>query len=347
MSDIDELYKLMQKKFKKGDIAGVSLHRGGDKDISSYVPYGVPSGIAELDLRIRGGYPAGKMIEIFGRPASGKTTVALHAISQVQKTGGVVYWVDTEKAWDDERATQLGVDPEQVFLFDSDTIEASFKALQQSIDSLIEINFKRPVIVVVDSVTGAPTEAEAEAGFTKEARVGIEAKQIRRGVRMLANKLAKQKIIVIFINHAVSKISKTGFGKERQSAGGNAIKFWSSLRFELSEIKTLKDSDKNRLGKQVMIDMEKVRGTVMRHPQIKELHLLDEGGFDLRQSLLAAGQETGFIEKVNQLVYKLGDQEFKRAEWASLIEQLGGFDQVYKSWRKDAVDKGKLVLWGS
>lgn len=350
-SEVDELYKLLQKKFKdRGkDIAGVSVHKGGDVNISSYVPYGIPTGIAELDLRMRGGYPAGKIIEIYGRPATGKSTLGLHAVREVQRAGGVACWVDTEKAWDDDRATQLGIDVESLILFDADTVEASFKSLEEYINSLIEINFKKPVIVVVDSATGAPTEAEEKAGYTPEARVGLEAKQIRRGVRMLVNKLAKQKIIVLFINHSVSKINKTGRGKDRQAAGGNALKFWSSVRLELSEVMTLKDSkDKSvRIGKQIAIGLEKLRGTIMREPYIKDLQLLDEGGFDRYNSLLVAGQETGFIERLNLQTYQLGEHQFKKAEMPQLLEQLGGFDAVYKAWKKHAIENGKIIPWGS
>lgn len=351
-SEIDKLYDKLQKGLiKSKKRVPVTIHKGDDLDIAAHVPYGIPTGIPELDLIVRGGYPAGKVIELYGFQMCGKTTAALHATAQVQQMGGLVLWVDAERSWDDERAIQLGVKPKEVIVASADTIEATFHTMELTIDNLEEINPEnKPVLLVVDSITGVPTESDTEVYLDTEPRVGQEARQIRRGMRQLVSKLAKHKATVLFINHAIAKIG--GFGKQSTSGGGYAIKFFSAFRMMFIATGTLKGKfalgrfdDDIRVGQKVKIEIEKLKGSPLWEPFI-DLHLRNDMGFDHNLSLLEAGVKTGWIERPTQQVYVLGEHQFKKAEWPDLIETLGGYDTLYKMWRKQAIEAGVLSPWG-
>lgn len=348
-SQLEKLFKLTKSGLAKDE--GVSIHQAGDPSISSYVPFGFPSGIPQLDYALggRGGLPAGKIIEYYGIPMCGKTTAVLQAMAEVQKLGGACLFVDTEKSWDEDRALDLGVNIEKVMVADADTIESSFRTIEATLDNLKSIGFNRPFLFAVDSVTGAPSEDEASNTLSAEARVGQEAKQIRRGVKRLASRLSRSKCTLIFINHSIATIKR--FGKENDSAGGRAIKFYSSVRVEFSPISVIRDSQKNRAGQNIGIKIEKLKGADLSHDRFN-VALLNETGFDQSLSLLDATIDTGFVHHTKGAkVYTLNkgteqELQFMKDEWKSEIANLGGYDKVYKAWVDNAVEHGKMRLWG-
>lgn len=342
---LDNAFKEAVKKYsskKDTPFGGLSLKSGADLSIESNVPYGIPTGIPELDLIIRGGYPAGKIVELYGFEFCGKTTAALQAARECQKKSGLVIWVDTERAWDAERAVELGLDLQRIHVFTADTIESTIAALDLSLSNL-EVDV--PLLLVVDSITGVPTETEMEAYLTKEARVGQEAKQIRRGIRMLVKKLAQKKAAILFINHAIAKIG-VAYGKQSEAAGGHALKFWSTIRLEFQSKSTMRDKDKNRIGQEIVLSIMKLRGRLKKR-KLDSIELLDDIGFNAMNSLLQASVETGFIDRKSTRTFVIGDQEFLKEDWHTIVEHNGGYDSVYKQWRKDAISKGLLVPWGS
>ena len=342
----DNVFKSIVKKTDKDPFS--SALKAGDTRIKSRVPFGVLTDIPELDLAIaRDGWPAGRVIEVFGLPMSGKSSIALHAISNIQKMGGGAVYIDTEKTWDEDRAKELGVDVHTNFvIIDTDSLESGFRSAQATIDSIKAEKFNKPMIVVIDSVTGAANERMKETELGIEERLGEDARKIRGGLRRLVEGVAESHIILFLINHSISKMAAGPYQKQTQAAGGHAIKFFSTLRFEMTNAGWIKDPNdsERRIGQKVKISIEKIKGSKMWTPKV-EANLMFDGGFDTAESLLEAGQKTGFIERVNMRTYKLGEVEFPKADWPITIENLGGLDTVYKAWISDSIEKGVIKPW--
>ncbi|MCI0558377.1 MAG: DNA recombination/repair protein RecA, partial [Nitrososphaera sp.] len=323
----------------------------------SYIPFPFPTGLAELDYHLGGkcGLPAGKIVEYYGLPSSGKTTLSYHTIAECHKMGGLALFVDTEQSWDDVRASEIGVNLDAISIAPARSIEAVFNVLEAFFTNAKEAGFKGPMLAVVDSVTGVPTQADLDGQITTEARIGHEAKQIRRGVRRLQGILSDTKALVIFINHAISKMASVPFAKQTQAAGGHGIKYMEFIRIELKgkgQIKKGSGDDQIRVGQEVGFEIEKLKNAHLPYPKIDSVELLDEG-FNRVESLFAAAVKTKYIDKTKTgdvcTMFKGTDVErqFKVDEWPQVMAELGGYDAVYKAW----VDHGKLagVLnpWGS
>jgi len=349
MSDLEKILQLTRKKLEKNKF--VDIHMAGDPGIASFVPFPYPTGLAELDYHFGGkcGLPAGKMIEYYGLPASGKTTLSYHAIVECQKLGGLALFVDSEQSFDEERAQTIGVNMKNLSVASTDTIESIFNTIEEFLASVSESKFNGPVIVVVDSITGVPTEFDIEQDMTQEGRIGQEAKQIRRGVRRLQGMLSKTKALVIFINHAVSKMTTMPYAKKTQAAGGYGIKFMEFIRLELKTTGQLKEGtgdDAMRIGQKVGFEIEKLKNAALPYPKIEEIQLL-ANGFDKITSLLNAGVKTNWIGKKSKLVYTLLDKQFDKDEWPQVIAGIGGYDTAYKSWKEHGIETGALIPWGA
>jgi len=349
----DDLFSKINKDIAKDP--GCSVKRPGDITLSSRIPYGIPSGIPELELAIgRPGIPAGRITELYGFERSGKTTAALHILASAQRMGGGGMYIDSESTWDEERAIQLGVDPDKnLIIGEVQNIEGIFRLLLSSLDNLREVGLTKPFVFVVDSITGVESEVNDDAKkFGKEARVGQDARLIRRGVRLTNKKIAETKAAAIFINHAISNINSNPFAPQSTAAGGRALKLFSTLRIQFSQGSEIQDKRgekgeiRLRHGMTSNIKVEKLKGSKLMF-QFFQLDLLDEGGFDTASSLLKAGVHTGWIEKENPKTYKLGDHEFPEADWRSVISILGGKDVAYESWLKWCLENKKLNLWAN
>jgi recombination protein RecA len=352
MSDsaFDKIFKSVAKATKEDGLA--SVHKAGDLTISSHIPFAIRTGIPELDYNInRPGWPAGRCVELFGYEHCGKTTLALHALVEAQKAGGGGYFVDTEKSWDERRARQVGLDTDLRFaIADADSIEAVFRLIQAMIDGRLEYNDGKPFIIVVDSVTGTSTEFMKKHTMGKEERVGQDARTIRGGMRRITADLAKSNVTLIMINHAISTIPKFQFAKQSEAAGGHAIKLFSTVRVNLAatgwETEGPKEN-KRRVGQKVMLKVEKLKGSSMTAPQIKEILLLNTTGFDTEGNLLDAGVNAGWIDhKFNSREYKLGDTVFPKADWHALVQEMGGVDAVYTQFLDWCQTDGTMATWG-
>lgn len=347
----EAIYKTIQKSAKEDKDS--SIHKAGDISLNGSVPYGIPSGIPRLDLSIgRPGLPAGRVIEYFGFEGSGKTTAALHAIAQAQRMGGGGLYIDAEYAWDDERAEQIGVDIDTNFLIgEVNTVEGIFRQLDSTIQGKINAGYNKPFVAVVDSITGVTTEHEDKKEYGQEARVGQDARVIRGGMKKLMKDVAKSKICLIFINHAINKIGAMAFAKQSQSAGGHAIKFYSTLRCEFAATGQIKD-DKDRdlrLGQKVNINIEKLKKSRLEHPKIKDVHLLNDNGFDLTTELLEGAVQCGFVvhPKSSQSYTLQHPQvvEFSKKDWKQVVLELGGPQKAYEMMLSWATEQGILRPW--
>lgn len=345
--DVETLFERLQKSVSKE--AGVSVHKGGDVGISSHIPFYIPTGIPSLDTIIRGGWPAGKVIELYGFEKSGKTAAAMHAMAQCQAMGGLCLFVDTERSWDELRASKIGIDLNRVIVAETPTIEATFRVVEHFIENHPGAKKSSPTLIVVDSITGAATEDEVSNTLSTEARVGQEAKQIRRGVKRIVWQLADKKITILFVNHAVSKIA--AWGKTSQAAGGHALKFMSTIRAEFKDIGKIFDNKEKTIlkGQKVQIEIEKLKGASLREYKIT-VPLID-GVYDLEEGLFEAGLLTGAIgHKHKSKSYTLFpgtefEHEFVKTDWPEVVKEFGGVDKLYKLWKEDAIEKGVYQPW--
>lgn len=357
-AEIEKLFNLVRKN------DSLSIFRGDDIKMGSVAPYGISSGLAELDLYLgrKGGLPASKVIEYYGKPMCGKTTAALQAAAEWQKRGGLVIFIDTEKSYTPARARELGCDPENIWKFETETIEGIFKILhdlfgeaeaegtkKKSVKGKLE-SFERPVLVIVDSITGVPTLGDVQGDIDHNDRPGHEAKQIKRGVRKINPMLSelKCKPSVIFITHSVAKIG--GFGKQSDSGGGLGIKFYASARIEFAHMGNLKGTNDSRAGQKIKICIEKLKGGHLEYP-IMYVELTNEMGFDRYESLKLAMVATDFANRPSgsRTLTILPDTELEvqipQKEFRSWVDETS-YDEVYLNWRRWCISQGVLEPWG-
>ncbi|MDJ0674291.1 MAG: recombinase RecA [Calothrix sp. MO_167.B42] len=192
----------------------------------------ISSGALTLDLALGGGLPKGRVIEIYGPESSGKTTVALHAVAEIQKKGGIAAYVDAEHALDPAYAGVLGVDIENLLVSQPDTGEAALEIVDQLVRSAAVD------IVVVDSVAALVPRAEIE-GDMGDSHVGLQARLMSQALRKITGNIGKSGCTVMFINQLRQKIGIT-YGSPETTTGGNALKYYSSVRLDIRRIQTLK-----------------------------------------------------------------------------------------------------------
>jgi recombination protein RecA len=192
----------------------------------------IPSGSLTLDLALGGGLPKGRVIEIYGPESSGKTTLALHAIAEIQKGGGVAAFVDAEHALDPTYAAALGVNIEDLLVAQPDTGEAGLEIVDQLVRSTAVD------LVVVDSVAALVPRAEIE-GEMGDVHVGLQARLMSQALRKITGNIGKTGCTVIFLNQLRQKIG-ISYGNPETTTGGNALKFYASVRLDIRRIQTLK-----------------------------------------------------------------------------------------------------------
>ncbi|MCC3413066.1 MAG: recombinase RecA [Microcoleus sp. PH2017_29_MFU_D_A] len=192
----------------------------------------IPTGALTLDIALGGGLPKGRVIEIYGPESSGKTTLALHAIAEVQKTGGIAAFVDAEHALDPTYASALGVDIENLLVSQPDTGEMALEIVDQLVRS-VAVD-----IVVIDSVAALVPRAEIE-GDMGDSHMGLQARLMSQALRKITGNIGKSGCTVIFLNQLRQKIGIT-YGNPETTTGGNALKFYASVRLDIRRIQSLK-----------------------------------------------------------------------------------------------------------
>ena len=224
---LEEAFKQIEKQFGKGSI--MKLGESLDQNVEV-----VSSGSIALDLALGvGGYPKGRIIEIYGPESSGKTTVTLHAIAEVQKQGGYAAFIDAEHALDPQYAKILGVDIDNLILSQPDNGEQGLEIA----DALI--NSGAIDIVVIDSVAALVPKAEID-GDMGDQFIGLQARMMSQAMRKLSGTISKTKCIVIFINQLREKVGVM-FGNPETTPGGRALKFYSSVRIEVRKGEAIKN----------------------------------------------------------------------------------------------------------
>ncbi|MBE7085407.1 MAG: recombinase RecA [Clostridiales bacterium] len=230
MKALDAVLLQIEKQYGKG-----SIMRLGDEAGKTEIEV-IPSGCLTLDLALGiGGFPRGRIIEIYGPESSGKTTVALHAIAEAQKMGGVAAFIDAEHALDPVYAKKLGVNLDDLYVSQPDTGEQALDIT----DALVRSSAVD--IIVIDSVAALTPKAEIE-GDMGDTHVGLQARLMSQALRKLTAIVNKSKTCVIFINQLREKVGVM-FGNPETTPGGKALKFYASMRLDVRRTDTLKDAD--------------------------------------------------------------------------------------------------------
>jgi recombination protein RecA len=281
----------IERQFGKGSVMRLGDHPRVPIDV-------IPTGSIALDVALGlGGLPRGRIVEIYGPESSGKTTVALHALANAQKAGGIAAFIDAEHALDPAYAQKLGVDTDALLVSQPDTGEQALEIMDMLIRSgAIDV-------VVIDSVAALVPKAEIE-GEMGDSHVGLQARLMSQALRKITGALSQTKTTAIFINQLREKVGVM-FGSPETTSGGKALKFYASVRLDIRRIETLKDGTES-VGNRTRVKV--VKNKLAPPFRNAEFDILYGTGISREGSLIDLGVEQGIVRKAGAWYTYEGDQ---------------------------------------
>ncbi len=276
---VDLAVEQIERQFGQGSI--MKLGEGMQVAVET-----ISTGSFSLDLALGGGLPKGRIVEIYGPESSGKTTLALHAVAEVQKNGGLAAFIDAEHAVDPEYASKIGVNLDDLLISQPDTGEQALEICE----TLVRSNAVD--IIVVDSVAALTPRAEIE-GEMGDSHMGLQARLMSQALRKLTGVIAKSNTTVVFINQLRMKIGVM-FGNPEVTAGGNALKYYSSVRLDIRRTEQIKDGE-NIIGNHVKVKV--VKNKVAAPFKIAEFDIMYNEGISRAGDMIDLAVKHGLVQK--------------------------------------------------
>jgi recombination protein RecA len=276
---VDLAVEQIERQFGQGSI--MKLGEGMKVAVET-----ISTGSLSLDIALGGGIPKGRIVEIYGPESSGKTTLALHAVAEVQKSGGLAAFIDAEHAVDPEYAGKIGVNLDDLLISQPDTGEQALEICETLVRS------SAVDIVVVDSVAALVPRAEIE-GDMGDSHMGLQARLMSQALRKLTGVIAKSKTTVIFINQLRMKIGVM-FGNPETTSGGNALKYYSSVRLDIRRTEAIKDGD-NVIGNHTKVKV--VKNKIAAPFKIAEFDIMYNEGISKSGDLIDLAVKEDIIQK--------------------------------------------------
>ena len=325
---LDLILSQIEQNFGKGAIMRLG-------DAAKMKVETVSTGALTLDLALGGGLPKGRIIEIYGPESSGKTTLTLHAIAEVQKTGGVAAFVDAEHALDPSYASVLGVDIHNLLVAQPDTGESALEIVDQLVRS------SAVDIIVIDSVAALVPRAEIE-GEMGDTQVGLQARLMSKALRKIAGNIGRSGCLVIFLNQLRQKIGVT-YGNPEVTTGGTALKFYASVRLDIRRIQTLKKGTEGEYGIRAKVKVAKNK--VAPPFRIAEFDIIFGQGISNIGCIVDLAEQTNVISRKGSWYSYNGDNISQGRDNAiKYLEENSNFTQTIERLVREKLALGPLEL---